>query len=113
MTRRPGSCCLAFIVIVCGACEGQRLPPTSPPPPPPPNIVAVRVEGRVIDGEREEPVAGALITVRSVTSDGRTRSVSDASATADNKERLISRRTCRRTGRGWYWTSVEMITSVL
>jgi hypothetical protein len=79
MASRLRSSCLGLVVIV-GACDSKQLPPPTAPPPSVPTV-SVRVEGRVIDGEREEPLAGALITARWGRSDGHSAQVS---ASADD-----------------------------
>jgi hypothetical protein len=70
MTRWLGFCCLALVVIACDACESSRGGPAAPSPPadpsqsgppPAPTIVAVRVEGRVIDAETEESIPHATV----------------------------------------------------
>ena len=77
MTVRPRGAELFLLMILCAAalgCDANRTP-TGPTPSPtvatPASTIAVRVEGRVIDGDREAPVPGAIITLAEVTADGR------------------------------------------
>ena len=92
MTRWLGSCCLALAVLVC-ACESTApAPPTAPsqPGPSPPPSVAVRVEGRVIDGETEESIPRANLTTTHVCYPGRCGPVDQpTSATADENGMFV------------------------
>jgi hypothetical protein len=57
---------LLLAVVVCGACEREQLSAPSPtaqsPAPAGPTLVAVQIEGRVIDADLEEPIPGARVT---------------------------------------------------
>ena len=65
--------------------------PTGPTPSPtvatPASTIAVRVEGRVIDGDREAPVPGAIITLAEVTADGRYQQPNQAGSANEGRRR--------------------------
>jgi len=75
-------------------CDANRTP-TRPTPSPtvatPASTIAVRVEGRVIDGEREAPVPGAIITLTEVTANGRYQQPSQPApqTTAEDDGRFV------------------------
>ena len=73
MTRQLAPCWIAFVVLICGACErgngpAAPSPPAAPTPPPPvpPASVPVRVEGRVVDADTEQPIPRAIVTTEGV-----------------------------------------------
>jgi hypothetical protein len=90
MTRHVGWCCIALVVLSCSACEGERLSPAAPSapsvPPAAPGSVTVRVEGRVIDADREEPAARAAVRVVSVHQSDGSRGIVDPGWTAISGE---------------------------
>jgi hypothetical protein len=63
----------ATLVLLLAAVDGcGRTPPLSPPPPGPGTVetVSVRFEGLVLDGDRDTPVAGAVVRVAQLASAG-------------------------------------------
>jgi hypothetical protein len=94
MGKCLGSWCIALAVLVCSACEAERLPLTAPAPPSvppaPPSAVSVRVEGRVIDAETEQPIPRATVSTVGVCYPGRCEAVEQpTSATADDNGMFV------------------------
>ncbi|HXG89256.1 MAG TPA: hypothetical protein VNJ02_13040 [Vicinamibacterales bacterium] len=90
--KAHGSTVLILLTLSAAGCEGNRtaaIPtgPTAPVPVASPSV-AVRVEGRVIDGDREGPVRGAVVTAVSFCAPGACRALAELpapNATADDQ----------------------------
>ena len=75
---------LILLWVVVGGCESKTDIPLSPTAPSPAGTVTVRVEGVVLDSDRDEPVSGVLITPGSVhDSGGHQARIDSPSATTD------------------------------
>jgi hypothetical protein len=86
MTRQFAPCSIALAVLICVACEGGNGPivPTPPPTPVPPNTIAVHVEGRVIDADRDQPIPGAIVTTVQMCHPGLCAQVDQPTSTTAN-----------------------------
>lgn len=75
---------LILLWVVVGGCESKTDIPPSPTAPSPVRTVTVRVEGVVLDSDRDEPVPGVLIAPGSVhDSGGHSARIDSPSATTD------------------------------